>query len=207
VCPQNGNQTRTIISSFPAGCTGGSPVLTQNCTPAATTATILFNNNTAAYVAEVDLVPTGSSNWGNALNTAPIPPGGTFLIYNLAPGTYSGRAVIRDSVSPYFAYMNGVTVVAGDGLTVTASPSDYTGSISVLNRNSVYNLTEIEVASTSATTWGANQLPVPMLPGYYWVIDGVPAGQWGVRCVMANGAASTGAYNVPPLTTVNIYCQ
>jgi hypothetical protein len=32
VCPANGRQTRTVTSSAPAGCTGGSPVLSQACT-------------------------------------------------------------------------------------------------------------------------------------------------------------------------------
>lgn len=32
VCPANGQQTRTVATSSPAGCTGGSPVLTQACT-------------------------------------------------------------------------------------------------------------------------------------------------------------------------------
>ncbi|BDG01686.1 c-type cytochrome [Anaeromyxobacter oryzae] len=34
-CPTNGQQTRTVLSSSPAGCTGGAPVLTQTCTPPA----------------------------------------------------------------------------------------------------------------------------------------------------------------------------
>jgi len=32
-CSSSGTQTRTVTSSSPAGCTGGSPVLTQSCTP------------------------------------------------------------------------------------------------------------------------------------------------------------------------------
>ena len=39
-CASNGTQTRTVLTSAPAGCTGGSPVLTQTCTytaPACTT--------------------------------------------------------------------------------------------------------------------------------------------------------------------------
>jgi len=32
VCPPNGIQTRTVISSQPPGCTGGNPVLSQSCT-------------------------------------------------------------------------------------------------------------------------------------------------------------------------------
>jgi hypothetical protein len=31
-CQSNGTQTRTLVSSSPAGCSGGSPVLTQACT-------------------------------------------------------------------------------------------------------------------------------------------------------------------------------
>ena len=33
VCPASGRQSRTVATSSPAGCTGGSPSLTQNCTP------------------------------------------------------------------------------------------------------------------------------------------------------------------------------
>lgn len=32
-CPVGGTQTRTVISSSPAGCTGGNPILSQSCTP------------------------------------------------------------------------------------------------------------------------------------------------------------------------------
>src|SRR3989344_7395473 len=32
-CSANGQQTRTIISSSPNGCSGGNPILTQSCTP------------------------------------------------------------------------------------------------------------------------------------------------------------------------------
>ncbi len=31
-CQPNGTQTRTVVSSSPAGCTGGSPVLSHSCT-------------------------------------------------------------------------------------------------------------------------------------------------------------------------------
>ena len=33
-CQSSGTQTRTVTSSSPLGCTGGSPVLSQSCTPA-----------------------------------------------------------------------------------------------------------------------------------------------------------------------------
>lgn len=32
-CQPDGTQTRTVVSSSPEGCTGGTPVLTQSCTP------------------------------------------------------------------------------------------------------------------------------------------------------------------------------
>jgi hypothetical protein len=32
-CQSSGTQTRTVTSSLPSGCTGGSPVLSQSCTP------------------------------------------------------------------------------------------------------------------------------------------------------------------------------
>jgi len=34
-CSQSGTQTRTINSSYPTGCTGGNPILSQTCTPEA----------------------------------------------------------------------------------------------------------------------------------------------------------------------------
>lgn len=33
VCPANGIQTRTVLTSLPAGCAGGVPVLSQTCLP------------------------------------------------------------------------------------------------------------------------------------------------------------------------------
>jgi hypothetical protein len=33
VCPSSGQQARTVATSSPSGCTGGSPVLAQSCTP------------------------------------------------------------------------------------------------------------------------------------------------------------------------------
>lgn len=33
VCDSSGRQTRTVLTSSPTGCTGGSPVLSQTCTP------------------------------------------------------------------------------------------------------------------------------------------------------------------------------
>ncbi|MDD5031782.1 MAG: hypothetical protein PHR36_01920 [Patescibacteria group bacterium] len=38
-CSASGQQTRTIVSSSPSGCTGGSPVTSQSCTPTTTTTT------------------------------------------------------------------------------------------------------------------------------------------------------------------------
>ena len=35
-CQSGGTQTRTVLNSYPTGCSGGSPVLTQSCTPACT---------------------------------------------------------------------------------------------------------------------------------------------------------------------------
>jgi hypothetical protein len=39
VCDASGMQTRTVLTSSPSGCTGGSPVLSQTCTPPAVTCT------------------------------------------------------------------------------------------------------------------------------------------------------------------------
>ncbi|MFA4833828.1 MAG: thrombospondin type-1 domain-containing protein [Patescibacteria group bacterium] len=36
-CSASGQQTRTIVSSSPSGCTGGSPAISQSCTPTTTT--------------------------------------------------------------------------------------------------------------------------------------------------------------------------
>jgi hypothetical protein len=38
-CQADGTQTRTVVSSSPAGCVGGSPVLSQSCTPTCTSFT------------------------------------------------------------------------------------------------------------------------------------------------------------------------
>jgi mono/diheme cytochrome c family protein len=46
-CQANGTQTRTILSSSPSGCTGGSPVLSQACTPPAPDGAALYTQTCA----------------------------------------------------------------------------------------------------------------------------------------------------------------
>jgi hypothetical protein len=52
VCPASGQQTRTVVSSAPAGCTGGNPVLTVACAyvppPPNTCASFTYNAWTPA---------------------------------------------------------------------------------------------------------------------------------------------------------------
>jgi hypothetical protein len=207
VCPQDGQQTRTAESASPLGCNGGSPVLTRTCTPGPATGTIVFKNSTSRSVHEVHLVRATVSDWGAALNTASIAPGGAFTISNITPGTYSGLAVVEDDLGPYFAYNTGIPVDAGETLHISAGPYDYTGSITVTNGNTAYMLTGLYVKPASGTDWGLNLISMSVPYNYYWLVYGLTPGSHNVRCVHSNGASSVGTWTIPSLDAISIYCN
>jgi hypothetical protein len=65
-CQSNSTQTRTVVTSSPAGCTGGTPVLSQACTfvPACTLATAVASCSTCHGS------PAPASHSGRALTCA-----------------------------------------------------------------------------------------------------------------------------------------
>jgi hypothetical protein len=65
-CQADGTQTRTVVTSSPAGCTGGTPVLSQACTfvPACTLATAVASCSTCHGS------PAPASHSGRALTCA-----------------------------------------------------------------------------------------------------------------------------------------
>jgi hypothetical protein len=107
-CPASGQQTRTVATSSPAGCTGGSPVLTQSCTPPATnpvtTANIvssctgchgLSSNNTVYRAGGYSKTGASSATWLNSVNSMIKNDGAT-----LAPGTTAQNYADALSAAP-----------------------------------------------------------------------------------------------------------
>jgi hypothetical protein len=207
VCPSNGQQTRTVVSALPSGCSGGSPVLVQTCTPAPTTASLVFVNNTTYFVSELGLVPTGTVGYGSAINSSPIPPGGSYTITNIPPGTYKAAAVIPISGVPYYTYWNSISLNAGDADQITGNPGGYTGAMQVNNTNSLWNLIDVRVSPTGLATWGSNVLTGPIVPGGSELVYNMVPGTWDLRCALADGSVSYGyAWIISPLSTLVINC-
>jgi len=80
-CGANGQQTRTVVSSAPAGCTGGSPVLTQACTPPPATCTSFTYSAWSACDANgqqsrtvASATPAGCTGGSPVLTQACTPP-------------------------------------------------------------------------------------------------------------------------------------
>ena len=93
-CPASGQQTRTVVSSAPAGCTGGNPVLTQACTPPPTNPVTAANivssctschglssNNTVYKSGGYSKTGASSATWLSSVNSM------VNLGAKLAPGT------------------------------------------------------------------------------------------------------------------------
>ncbi|TAN39786.1 MAG: hypothetical protein EPN25_10035 [Nitrospirae bacterium] len=129
-CQSNNTQTRTVVSSLPAGCTGGSPVLTQACTftpPVNACTSFTYSdwsacqsNNTQTRTV-VGSSPAGCSGGSPALTqacsfTPPVnpPAGSTSVSVNMATGT--GSATIE-------------TMTGGTNLTNVTAMTDTHGSI------------------------------------------------------------------------------
>jgi hypothetical protein len=207
VCPPEGIQTRTVVSALPDGCTGGVPVLSQSCTPAPTTGTIVFSNATTWILSELNVVPSGSPSWGGPLNGAPIPSGGQVTISNVSPGTYSSRAVATEGVSLYFAYGINFTVTAGGTTYLTADAPDFTGSLKVVNGNAVYSLVDVRIVPSGSPSWGSNLLSGPLAYGGFFLYYDMIPGPYLVACAHSSGATSTGGpYSVTSLSTYVVTC-
>ena len=157
-CPASGIQTRTITSSYPAGCIGGNPVLSQSCAPSS-------QNTCTSFI---------YSDWTPA--TCPASGVQTHTVIDSYPVGCSGGtpATTQNCTPPVCAVPSGSSIkvcypAGGESWLTGESHNIFWGS--TLSGTLFVDIFLINTA-TSAQTYIAHTLPV--LQGTYsWTI---PAG-------------------------------
>ena len=157
-CPASGIQTRTITSSYPAGCIGGNPVLSQSCAPSS-------QNTCTSFI---------YSDWTPA--TCPASGVQTHTVIDSYPVGCSGGtpATTQNCTPPVCAVPSGSSIkvcypAGGESWLTGESHNIFWGS--TLSGTLFVDIFLINTA-TSAQTYIAHTLPV--LQGTYpWII---PAG-------------------------------
>jgi hypothetical protein len=142
-------------------------------------------NNYNFPITELYVASSTSSTWGANQLSAPIPVGGSITLTDIPEGMYDLRAVASDA-----AYVENydVSITAGELFTWTLSPApEATGSLKVVN-NYNYPITELYVASSSSSTWGANQLSAPIPVGGSFTLTDIPEDTYDLAAVASDGA-------------------
>ena len=131
----NGEETRTVLSSSPAGCTGGNPVLTQSCTNTCTSFTY--------------------SNWSACVNGEE-----TRTVLSSSPaGCTGGNPVLTQSCTntcTSFTYSNWSACVNGEETrtVLSSSPAGCTGGNPVLTQSCTNTCTSFTYSNWSACVNG-----------------------------------------------------
>ncbi|MBA4371395.1 MAG: hypothetical protein C0402_00890 [Thermodesulfovibrio sp.] len=132
-CQSNNTQTRTVVSSSPAGCTGGSPVLTQSCT-------FVPPTNTCTSFTYSDFGTCQSNNTQTRTVVSSSPSGCT-----------GGTPVLTQSCT--------FVPPAGGSTSVTVTAAEGTGQITVETLTGGTNLTNVTAISSSAGSIVQNGKP------------------------------------------------
>ncbi len=147
VCPVSGQQTRTVATSSPAGCTGGSPVLSQACTyvpPVVTCTAFTYNAFTPAV--------------------CPISGQQTRTVATSSPAGCTGGSPILTQACTYVPPPVACTYTTGawgacqsDGTqtrTVSASPSGCTGTPPASSQSCTYVPPVTTCSTFTYSAWG-----------------------------------------------------
>lgn len=174
-CSESGQQTRTVLSSSPSGCTGGSPVTTQSCTytppvpptPAPTSNNLALNKPaTASNVYRgygVDVTIPSKANDGDITaysywNAGAYPPQwwevdllGSYTVERIELVVGQDPSNIITTHEVWVTYGNGTTsnVHTFSGLT-----SDY-GVLSFVFNPALSGVTKVKIKTTSSQSWVA----------------------------------------------------
>jgi hypothetical protein len=120
-----GQQSRTVLSSSPAGCTGGSPVLTQACVPVsvsvAPSPAAVDACRTLTFTATVANATNGAVSWSVQEGAA----GGTITAAGVytAPSTAGTYHVVATSVADGTASATDAVTVSDHILSVAVNPT------------------------------------------------------------------------------------
>ncbi len=139
-------------------------------------------NSTALEVTEVYVATASSSTWGANQLSSSIAPGSSRTISNITAGVYDVRAVASDG-SQVERY--GVQLTEGGAFTWTLVPTS--GSLRIVN-GYTSPIAEVYVSSASSGTWGPSQLSAPIAVGGSFTLTDIPAGNYDLRAVAADGA-------------------
>jgi cytochrome b involved in lipid metabolism len=185
-CQSNGTQNRTVNSSSPSGCTGGSPVTTQSCSYIPPV--VVASGFTAASVSTHN---SASNCWliisGKVYNVTqyvPFHPGGTANIVNncgtdattlfttsaghihsssahtLLAGYYVGDIQVAGTVCNSFTYNAWGSCQSDNTQTrsvVGSSPSGCSGGSPVTSQACTYNPTAVTCNSFNYSAWSSCQ--------------------------------------------------
>ncbi len=130
----NGTQTRTVLSSSPTGCTGGSPILTQSCTSTGGTG---GTTGTTAISGTVKDIVTGAAISGAVVSD------GTHTATTSSTGTYTlkeavGSYTLNISKSGYLTTSQRATVTSGVTSTVNWALTKSYGNQTIPAKNMSY---------------------------------------------------------------------
>jgi hypothetical protein len=97
-------------------------------------------------------------------------------------------------------------VGAGQTIQLTASDSNFSGSLKVTN-GSPLAITGLYVAPAGYGSWGPNQLSNPIPSGYASLLFGIPPDFYDVMCVYSDATSSIGRnYGINSLSVTSITC-
>ena len=181
----NGTQTRTVATSTPTGCTGGSPVLSQSCTSATTCSSFTYNG------------------WGTCTNGTQ-----TRTVATSTPtGCTGGTPVLSQSCTSAttcssFTYNGWGTCTNGTQTrtVATSTPTGCTGGTPVLSQSctSATTLTLAQVKTTCTQCHGLTVNTTVLKSGGYSV-SGRSASAW--------VSAINGMFTPPSGTTVQDFAN
>jgi hypothetical protein len=194
----------TIAAVFLASCSGGGGG--NSPPPPPTTGAIRLLNQTSYSIHEVYVSPSSAETWGSNRTSGAIPPSYSLTVSGLSPNYWDVEAVTVGAQSPYFAFGFEFPVVAGETYDVYALNSNFSGSLKVINGDTTYSLTGLYVVPPSWETWGDNQLLTTVPPTGSYLLYGVPAGTWDVRCDHSDGGYSTGTWDIASYSVTTITC-
>jgi hypothetical protein len=163
-------------------CSGGGGGGDTTSPPAGSSLTVV--NSTTVSVTALYISPASSGSWGTNQLSSAIGAGASRTITSITPGRYDLRAVGSDGS---YAERYDVAFTAGSVQTWTLAASS--GTLKIVNNYS-YPITELFVSPSTASTWGANQLSVPIPVGGTLTLTDITPGTYDLKAV-----ASDGSYN------------
>ena len=217
-----GMQTRTVLSSLPSGCTGGSPITSQACTVANNPPTVSItspaNNTTLSSPSSVTITASASDSDG-AINkveffnaatliaTTTTPPYTTTL-NNPTAGTYTLTAKATDNQSatttstPITLTITQDTTppIRSNGEPTGTLPSTITQTNISLNTNEPANCRYTTIANTTYNNMGLTLTPnTPISTTHTTNITGIQPSRtytYYIRCTDNAGNANTNDYTI-----------